>query len=852
MDSILYERSATLPSTNGHFYRPRIERLLVEALEYPIVTVIAGTGWGKTQAVSAFLCQTDTNYIWSRLSKLDNYPTHFWESFIYSIGTHNPVFYDVLSLTGFPGTIALFQEFLNSWAKITKDFNKIVLVFDDFHLISEPAIIRFIENLLNARLLNLSIIIIGRALPDLDLHGIYTDNSIFKITEDDLRFTRNEIEDYFDSLSLSLSGDNITNIYKKTEGWISAIYLIGLSLKKDLYNALAIAENQIFELIEREIFSGYSKESQNTLIKLACYGDIPVEIVKEYAKNNLDLLDEIDKNFFIRLNPVTKKYEIHNLFLEFLLEKQIYLSEEEHNDTHYKAAEWYVAHGLSIDAINHYQLCGQHEKIWDIISHYEVAISQDLADLFIDLIERFPEEFFRRNGLISVVHARLLLNNGRVAESSREFMSIIGDIEALPPTAENKAVVGEAYLFMGMISLLSCDYQFVEYYKKAYECLPNGSVLIDNRLSFCDGNFMVLVAEPVPGEVKRFLDAVMEAMPYGVKAMNGAAYGVKYVTKSEAEYYTCNMKEAESSAYKAIYQAEQNAQYDTVCAAYFVLIRVYFSSGNYLKAAACVEELHEKLEGPHKSAQVNNCIFTRDIMRSWYYSRLGVMEEIPAWILKKDKREQFISANNSGRDQFMRADCLLKDENYTELAALLTALEDYYEQNRLLLARLGVQVYKSIAAHKTGDITQSMVSLRKAYDLAVGNELYMQFIEMGKYMRAVIYTAKRSDKNTVPDEWLDEIYTKAMTYEKQINHVNMQYALATGAATESAVKLTPRENEILRCLCQGMTGKEIAAGLFISTSTVKKKLSSIYNKLGAANRAEAIGIATQLGLDKQS
>jgi DNA-binding NarL/FixJ family response regulator len=60
--------------------------------------------------------------------------------------------------------------------------------------------------------------------------------------------------------------------------------------------------------------------------------------------------------------------------------------------------------------------------------------------------------------------------------------------------------------------------------------------------------------------------------------------------------------------------------------------------------------------------------------------------------------------------------------------------------------------------------------------------------------------------------------------------------------------LTGREVEVLDLLAQGHPNKQIAAALGISDHTVKFHISSIYNKLNAANRAEAIRRGVRSGL----
>ncbi|GAB4581487.1 MAG: response regulator transcription factor [Anaerolineales bacterium] len=60
--------------------------------------------------------------------------------------------------------------------------------------------------------------------------------------------------------------------------------------------------------------------------------------------------------------------------------------------------------------------------------------------------------------------------------------------------------------------------------------------------------------------------------------------------------------------------------------------------------------------------------------------------------------------------------------------------------------------------------------------------------------------------------------------------------------------LTDRETEVLQWLAQGLSNKQIAVRLHISEHTVKFHVSSVYGKLGATNRAEAVRLGAQQGL----
>ncbi len=69
-------------------------------------------------------------------------------------------------------------------------------------------------------------------------------------------------------------------------------------------------------------------------------------------------------------------------------------------------------------------------------------------------------------------------------------------------------------------------------------------------------------------------------------------------------------------------------------------------------------------------------------------------------------------------------------------------------------------------------------------------------------------------------------------------------------ASPSTPTLTGRESEILGLISGGATNREIAEVLFLSPHTVKEHTSTLYRKLGARNRADAVQRGERLGLNR--
>lgn len=75
------------------------------------------------------------------------------------------------------------------------------------------------------------------------------------------------------------------------------------------------------------------------------------------------------------------------------------------------------------------------------------------------------------------------------------------------------------------------------------------------------------------------------------------------------------------------------------------------------------------------------------------------------------------------------------------------------------------------------------------------------------------------------------------------------YLVAAAIEAEPLVEpLTPRETQVLALLADGLSNKAIAARLGVSDETVKFHVASIFGKLSASNRTDAVSRAIRRGL----
>ena len=89
------------------------------------------------------------------------------------------------------------------------------------------------------------------------------------------------------------------------------------------------------------------------------------------------------------------------------------------------------------------------------------------------------------------------------------------------------------------------------------------------------------------------------------------------------------------------------------------------------------------------------------------------------------------------------------------------------------------------------------------------------------------------------------------------DRANSQPASACDAAPEPQAPadplnsvLTPRESDVLRCICRGLSNKEIASDLNISENTVKVHIQQLFMKAGVRSRAQLVGAAIEFYWDE--
>jgi LuxR family maltose regulon positive regulatory protein len=847
--------------------RPRLNVLLEGALQNPVLMVTAGPGCGKTQTVSSFLHDYDAEVVWMPLSPEDNQGWHFWEHYTGVVGQIRGDLGARLRELSFPETLQQFDRYMTLFYDETRPRRKYITVFDDFHLIREPVILRFFERILAAPPPDAAMILISRTEPALNMVPLLCRGILARLTMDDLRFSREELERFFHLQNISLSGEELDQIHRNTEGWALAVDLIAGDLKTRKAGAAGYTPflKRSFRKMEDTLFSAMGEEEQKSLVKLSLLDYWPRELLEELPEGQGRIVEAEVLSSFIRYDTYLHGFRIHRLFLEFLREKQALLPAGEIREVYTRAAKWCLRNGLRLDAAANYERAGDYRGFLSVVEAFPWIPPQWVAAFLLETADRMisvpaaPAETERNEDfffLRYIIRAKLLMCLGRFEESSGEFHEVIRQFEAQPPSSRRSRILSAAYNSLGILVILTArytrNYDAGRYFERGYHYYCEHPDPVRGQISQTNlSSYVIHVGPPAePEEINRALDAVVPAIPYAAAALNGYLYGTGSLARAELAYYQVDLPKAEQFAREAVYQARGKKQYEVENRALFYLLRICIHTGSFAE----IRDLERQLEAQLEISEYLNRYTIHDIGMGRFYSQIGLTDKIAPW-LRNEYEEGELNALFHNFDILVKLWCLFSEKQYRVVVNALERKKNWRELETFLLGKLEITILEAAARYRLGEEDRALEVLEQAWRLGASNSLDMPFIELGENMRllaeaALLQKRPGSRKKGIPRAWLENIRSRASAYSKQVSLTVEQYQAENRIGKQPLIYLTYRERRVLSGLAQGFTREQIGGETGLSLNNVKAVISTLYGKMGAKNRADAIRIAINRGLVK--
>jgi LuxR family transcriptional regulator, maltose regulon positive regulatory protein len=193
---------------------------------------------------------------------------------------------------------------------------------------------------------------------------------------------------------------------------------------------------------------------------------------------------------------------------------------------------------------------------------------------------------------------------------------------------------------------------------------------------------------------------------------------------------------------------------------------------------------------------------------------------------------------------------LLAQDRPDQALRLLGRLHAQATAQGRLGSLIEIQALRALALAASGEEAGALAVLAEALTLACPQGYVRVFADEGAPMGTLLgrlVTAQRTQQTAARAVPLDCLARLLRAFNEPHTMAHSRHGVA--AAVPGLVEpLTARELEVLGLLAVGRSNQRIAEELVVSLDTVKKHVSHLMDKLGVANRTEAVARARELGL----
>src|SRR3954452_308739 len=364
---------------SGHVHRiDLIERLRL-AQDRRLSLVAAPAGWGKTCLLGEWLTAAeDVDCAWLSLEADDNDPARFWAYVAAALrraGVDVPAAFE--AAVAAPGTSICDVAppvMINALALIPQD---LVLVLDDYHLISEPAIHGGVRFLLDHLPRTGHVAIATRVEPPVGVARLRARGELCEIASEHLPFSDAEAETLLnDTLALELPDDQLRLLSARTEGWAAGLYLAGLTLRDRAGSPTSgegASDRHLVDYLGEEVLDAQDPHARRFLVDTCVLERFCAPLCDAVRGDTTSkaLLSAIERAnlFLVPLDDHGEWFRYHHVFRDVLRRELADTCSAEYiAELHARAGAWSTAQGDTAAAVTHLLAAGHEPAARDLIA----------------------------------------------------------------------------------------------------------------------------------------------------------------------------------------------------------------------------------------------------------------------------------------------------------------------------------------------------------------------------------------------------------------------------------------------------------------------------------------------------
>lgn len=860
--------------SRGLVERARVEGMLDLVVDEPVVLVCAPAGSGKTVLAGSWAHRqvAGRTIAWVDCSAVADTPTAFWEAVVHA-----------LRRAGHPVAIAaerhsapterreLLDDLLSSLGSST---SRTVIVCDDFHHVTSAATQADVQYVVDHLPEHVSVVLLTRTVPQLALYRARVDGRLGELRATDLAFTLDETSGLLAANGIELAASAVADLQQHTQGWAAGLRLAIISMLHSTDPAAVV------ERLSRTTaaVSGYLTEQvlddlgadDRTFLLDTCVVDTLDGSLVEHLTGRPDGQEHLRRvadrvGFLTPSHDDEEAYRYHPMFAELLRGQLQHEDPERFARQHRRAAGWLHARGRTLHALRHATAARDWDFVGEVVALDLIALGGSGAyPELAEILRTIPHEVTSSDVRLQLARVATLV----LADRTDQALPIL---------------------------------------RQAVERLPSGSDLGSRRLRAVSSIVESLTARYLgdapwmlralpPGPDVPFPDTV------GYRSQDLSLHVSWRGHRAAALLWDDRTEDAVAEADSLLRLADGQVPAWHTVAAFGIRALIHATSGHLaeadheIAAAVTVIDLRNWNTSPYFAladlaeawAAVERCDDDRATdslgraQRRWSRLRagfpgvlIGLLEARVALVVDGDLRrgrqllDDLEPRRRAIRSAFLDRLCTMVrvetdlaagdlDDAVSAAAEGPTALQGWVEARCRMHASAGATASAfeegegdawpdgddrgllirellalAIHARENGDPHEGDRRLDQALDIAEVEGFRHPFLALADRLHPLLIECPVSATRH------GALVASLLTLTRPPQR---------GRHADYTQPLTPREVEILHHLVAGVEVDDIAAQLFVSRNTVRSHVKSIYRKLSANSRREAILRASSLGV----
>ena len=417
--------------------RPRLAQRLEEGRERGLVLACAPAGYGKTVLLAEWARRGRHPAAWLSLDAGDNDPARFWRHTAAALGRVRPGISErigpLLGPPPPPSFVPLVTALINELAGQPDADEALLLVLDDYHVISSQLVHESLGFLLEHRPPGLQLALTSRSDPPLALARLRAGGQLTELRAAELRFTPGEAAALLQRVIAAPGGARpgarlpdavAAALAARTEGWAAGLQLAGLSLRGQqdaagFVAAFSGSHRYVLDYLAGEVLDRQPGQVREFLLETSVLerlsGDLCDAVIG--GTGSQAMLEAIEAGLFLApLDEVRGWWRYHHLFADLLRARLQAEQPGEVPELHRNAATWCQEHRLPDDAVRHAVAAGEMTWAARLIEQYfdELYYLGGEGSTLQRWLSALPDDLARSRPRLLLAQAQLANASGRV------------------------------------------------------------------------------------------------------------------------------------------------------------------------------------------------------------------------------------------------------------------------------------------------------------------------------------------------------------------------------------------------------------------------------------------------------